>query len=124
MKTIPSKLIVIYSVFLTFGAIGIVYGLTNKQEVDGIVYSLKGKQKMLVQKVSANEFIISQGIGSKESIEQVINLFGKSLKDSNSFDMNVKPPSIQDKKIQKQLSQKEIVHFVILLKLLSESETM
>ena len=124
MNNIQTKLIVIYSVFLTLGVIGIIYILINKQNVDGMVIGLEEKQQMLAQEVSANEFIISKGIGSKESIEHTINLLDRTLKDLNSVDIKFRPISIKNKKIQKRLSQKQKVRFIILLKLLSESKTM
>jgi hypothetical protein len=46
-------------------------------------------------------------MGSKESKEQVINLFYKTLKDLNSVDVELNSPVRQDTKILRQLSQKQ-----------------
>ncbi len=96
----------------------------NKQNVDGLVLGLEEKQQLLAQNTLGEEFIISRGIGSKESIEHTINLLDRTLKDLNSVDMKFRPISIKNKKIQKRLSKKQKVRFIILLKLLSESKTM
>ncbi len=81
--------------------------MINNQKVDEMPVSLEGKQQMLTQKVSEEEFIISHGIGSKESKELVINLFYKTLKDLNSVDVELNSPVRQDTKILRQLSQKQ-----------------
>ncbi len=80
MKTIQSKLAVIFGVFLALGVAGIVLVLLNSSKDDGAVINLAGKQRMLTQKMSKEAIALSQGVGSKGSLQKTVNLFDKTLK--------------------------------------------
>ncbi|MFQ5688558.1 MAG: type IV pili methyl-accepting chemotaxis transducer N-terminal domain-containing protein, partial [Candidatus Scalindua sp.] len=68
MKTIQSKLGVVFGVFLALGVAGIVIVTISSQKNDGTVINLAGKQRMLTQKMSKESLALSQGTGSKESL--------------------------------------------------------
>ncbi|MFQ5965181.1 MAG: methyl-accepting chemotaxis protein [Candidatus Scalinduaceae bacterium] len=104
MRTIQSKLLVIFGVFLALGVAGIVIVLLNSQQDDGVVINLAGKQRMLTQKMSKEALTLSQGIGSKESTKQTIDLFDKTLNGLISGDEGLKLPPTQNAEILSQLN--------------------
>ncbi|ODS31256.1 MAG: hypothetical protein SCARUB_03625 [Candidatus Scalindua rubra] len=104
MKTIQSKLAVIFGVFLTLGIAGIVIVLMNSQKDDGAVINLAGKQRMLTQKMSKEAIALSQGIGSKQSLVKTINLFDKTLKGLVSGDSELNLPATSNPEILGQLN--------------------
>ena len=89
MKTIQSKLAAIFGVFLVLAIAGVVIGLLNSSKEDGKIINLAGKQRMLTQKMSKETLALSQGIGSKESLNETISLFDKTLKGLISGDKDL-----------------------------------
>ncbi len=106
MKTIQSKLIVVLVIFVALSIIGacITVSFLNKQRADGVVINLSGKQRMLTQKLSKEALALSQGTGSKESLEKTSNLFDKTLKGLISGDSQLGLPPTQNIKIVNQLN--------------------
>ncbi len=104
MKTIQSKLAVIFGIFLALGVAGIVVVTMSSQKDDGIVINLAGKQRMLTQKMSKESLALAQGTGSKESLEKTINLFDKTLKGLISGDDELRLPPTQNIEIVNQLN--------------------
>ena len=104
MKTIQSKLAAIFGVFLALGVAGMVIVTISSQKDDGTVINLAGKQRMLTQKMSMESLVLSQGIGSKESLEKTINLFDKTLKGLISGDSELGLSPTQKSEIVEQLN--------------------
>ncbi|HDY68153.1 MAG: type IV pili methyl-accepting chemotaxis transducer N-terminal domain-containing protein [Candidatus Scalindua sediminis] len=104
MKTIQSKLAVVFCIFLALGVAGIVLAFMNSQKDDGAVINLAGKQRMLTQKMSKEAIALSQGVGSKGSLEKTINLFDKTLKGLISGDKELNLPATTNPKILAQLN--------------------
>ena len=104
MKTIKSKLMVIFGVFLALAIARYSYFLMSTQNDDGRIINLAGKQRMLTQKMSKEAFAISQGVGSKGSLEKTINLFDKTLKGLISGDADLGLPPTQDTETLGQLT--------------------
>jgi nitrate/nitrite-specific signal transduction histidine kinase len=104
MKTIQSKLLVIFAVFLALGVAGIVVVVMSNQKNDGVVLNLSGKQRMLTQKMSKEAIALSQGVGSKESLTKTVNLFDKTLKGLISGDNELGLPATQNSDILNQLN--------------------
>jgi methyl-accepting chemotaxis protein len=107
MKTIQSKLVVVFGVFmfLSLCITTIVVVLLNKQKDDGVVINLSGKQRMLTQKMSKEALALSQGVGSKESLAKTINLFDKTLKGLISGDEELGLPPTKNTEILGQLNR-------------------
>ena len=85
MKTIQSKLAVIFGVFLALGVAGIVIVTMSSQKDDGAVINLAGKQRMLTQKMTKEALaIIAEGDQMKEVNQKYLaktsDLFDKTLK--------------------------------------------
>ena len=104
MKTIQSKLAVIFGIFLALGVAGIVIVTMNSQKDDGVVINLAGKQRMLTQKMSKESLALSQGTGSKGSLEKTVNLFDKTLKGLISGDDQLGLPPTKIIEIVNQLN--------------------
>ncbi|ODS31259.1 MAG: hypothetical protein SCARUB_03628 [Candidatus Scalindua rubra] len=107
MKTIQSKLVVVLAIFLTLSIVGtcITISFLNKQKADGVVINLAGKQRMLTQKMSKEALAVSQGTGSKESLEKTADLFDKTLKGLISGDKELGLPATKNIEILSQLNQ-------------------
>jgi len=106
MKTIQSKLIVVLAIFLVLSIVGtcITVSFLSKQKADGVVINLAGKQRMLTQKMSKESLALSQGTGSKESLQKTVNLFDKTLKGLISGDTQLGLPPTQKIEIVNQLN--------------------
>jgi methyl-accepting chemotaxis protein len=104
MKTIQSKLAVIFCIFLALGVAGIVIVTVSSQKNDGTVINLAGKQRMLTQKMSKESLALSQGTGSKGSLEKTVNLFDKTLKGLISGDDQLGLPPTKNIEIVNQLN--------------------
>ncbi|MBS1257641.1 MAG: hypothetical protein MAG551_00685 [Candidatus Scalindua arabica] len=106
MKTIQSKLIVVLAIFLTLSIVGtcITISFLDKQKADGVVINLAGKQRMLTQKMSKEAIALSQGTGSKESLEKTVNLFDRTLKGLISGDTGLGLPPTTNIQIVNQLN--------------------
>ena len=106
MKTIQSKLIVVLAIFLVLSIVGtcITVSFLSKQKADGVVINLAGKQRMLTQKMSKESLALSQGKGSKESLEKTASLFDKTLKGLISGDTELGLPPTQKIEIVNQLN--------------------
>lgn len=106
MKTIQSRLIVVLGIFLVISIIGacITIFLLDKQKADGVVINLAGKQRMLTQKMSKESLALSQGTGSKESLEKTVNLFDRTLKGLIFGDNELRLPPTQNSEIISQLN--------------------
>ena len=106
MKTIQSKLIVVLAIFLVLSIVGtcITVSFLNKQKADGVVINLAGKQRMLTQKMSKESLALSQGTGSKESLQKTVNLFDKTLKGLIAGDTGLGLPPTTNIKIVNQLN--------------------
>jgi len=104
MKTIQSKLAVVFCIFLALGVAGIVLAFMNSQKDDGAVINLAGKQRMLTQKMSKEAIALSQGIGSKKILEETANLFDKTLKGLIAGNEELKLSQTKDPKVISQLN--------------------
>ncbi len=104
MKTIQSKLAVIFGIFLALGVAGIVLVMMNSQKDDGVVINLAGKQRMLTQKMSKEAIALSQGVGSKGSLQKTANLFDKTLKGLIAGDEELKLPATTNAGILAQIN--------------------
>jgi len=106
MKTIQSKLIVVLAIFMVLSIVGtcITVSFLDKQKADGVVINLAGKQRMLTQKMSKESLALSQGTGSKESLQKTVNLFDKTLKGLISGDTGLGLPPTTNIKIVNQLN--------------------
>ena len=106
MKTIQSKLIVVLAIFLVLSIVGtcITVSFLSKQKADGVVINLAGKQRMLTQKMSKESLALSQGTGSKGSLEKTASLFDKTLKGLISGDDQLGLPPTKNIKIVNQLN--------------------
>ncbi len=80
MKTIQSKMAVVFGIFLLLAIVSIVITTTSSSKDDGVLINLAGKQRMLTQKISKESIALSQGRGSKESLENTVNMFDKALR--------------------------------------------
>jgi methyl-accepting chemotaxis protein len=106
MKTIQSKLVVVLSIFMVLSIVGavIIISFLSKQKADGVVINLAGKQRMLTQKMSKESIALSQGIGSRESLEKTAGLFDRTLKGLISGDKELRLPPTQSVSIISQLN--------------------
>ncbi len=106
MKTIQSKFIVVLAIFLTLSIVGACTTIffLDKQKADGAVINLSGKQRMLTQKMSKESLALSQGTGSKESLEKTANLFDRTLKGLISGDNELDLPPTHNIEITNQLN--------------------
>ncbi|MFQ5685417.1 MAG: methyl-accepting chemotaxis protein [Candidatus Scalindua sp.] len=108
MKTIQSKLAVVFGVFLALAVAGIVIVTMSSQKNDGTVINLAGKQRMLTQKMSKEAFAIASGENKdlyQESIAKTSALFDKTLKGLIAGDNDLKLPPTTDKAILTQLKK-------------------
>ncbi len=80
MKTIQSKMAVVFGIFLFLGIASIVITTMSSSKDDGTPINLAGKQRMLTRKISKESIALSQGRGSKESLENTVNMFDKALR--------------------------------------------
>ncbi|MFQ5965123.1 MAG: type IV pili methyl-accepting chemotaxis transducer N-terminal domain-containing protein [Candidatus Scalinduaceae bacterium] len=106
MKTIQSKLVVVLAIFLILSGAGtgITLSFLSKQKGDSVVINLAGKQRMLTQKMSKEAIALSQGIGSKESLEKTAGLFDRTLKGLISGDKEMGIPPTESISIISQLN--------------------
>ena len=106
MKTIQSKLVVVLAIFLILSAAGtaITLSFLSKQKGDSVVINLAGKQRMLTQKMTKESIALSQGIGSKESLEKTANLFDRTLNGLISGDKELGLPPTQSISILSQIN--------------------
>ena len=106
MKTIQSKLVVVLALFLILSACGtaITISFLSKQKGDSVVINLAGKQRMLTQKMSKESIALSQGIGSKGSLEKTAGLFDRTLKGLISGDKELGLPRTESVSIISQLN--------------------
>ncbi len=106
MKTMQFKLILVLGIFLSLSLIGtyITVSCLKRQSADGVVINLAGKQRMLTQKMTKESLALSQGTGSKESLEKTVELFDKTLKGLKSGDNDLGLPLTQNIKIVNQLN--------------------
>ncbi len=106
MKTMQFKLILVLGIFLSLSLIGtyITVSCLKRQSADGVVINLAGKQRMLTQKMTKESLALSQGTGSKESLEKTVELFDKTLKGLKLGDNDLGLPLTQNIKIVNQLN--------------------
>ncbi|MFQ5962933.1 MAG: methyl-accepting chemotaxis protein [Candidatus Scalinduaceae bacterium] len=109
MKTMQSKLAVIFGVFLALGIAGKVIVTMNSQRDDSVVINLAGKQRMLTQKMTKEALsTITNGEQMKEahkkSLAKTSALFDKTLKGLISGDEELKLPPTQNTEILDQLN--------------------
>ena len=106
MKTIQSKLIVVLAIFFTLSVAGVCITIffLDKQKGDGVMVNLSGKQRMLTQKMSKESLVLSQGLGSKESLEKTRNLFDRTLKGLVSGDAELGLPPTSNASILGQIN--------------------
>ncbi len=106
MKTIQTKLLLIFSILLVLGIAGAVLTriFISKQKGDAVVINLAGKQRMLTQKMSKEAFSLNRGSGRKEDLQKTINLFDKTLKGLISGDEDLKLNAAYGNKIPGQLA--------------------
>ena len=106
MKTIQSKLIVVLAIFFTLCVARVCISLyfLDKQKGDGVVINLSGKQRMLTQKMSKESLALSQGLGSKESLEKTMNMFDRTLKGLVSGDAELGIPATSNAGILGQIN--------------------
>ncbi len=108
MKTIQSKLAVIFAAILLLGLVNLLLVFMNNQKELGIVINLSGKQRMLIQKMVKEAL---QSVAAKDSKEYIKSLTGttalfeKNLVGLIKGDGELKLPPTRDKEIILQLKK-------------------
>ncbi len=121
MRTIQSKLAVVFGVFLILGLLGIVIVVISSRQDDGKMINLAGKQRMLTQKMSKESIALMQGRGSNESLNRTVNQFESVLNGLIAGDKELGLTPVNNVSITNQLQhiQKIWVDFKIKLDIVS-----
>jgi len=108
MKTIQSKLAVIFAAILLLGLVNLLLVFMNNQKELGIIINLSGKQRMLTQKMTKEALLSVTEKGSKgygKTLIKTTALFEKTLKGLIQGDGELKLPPTRNQEIVLQLKK-------------------